>query len=206
MENSGTFDTFLTEAEERQLFKALRAHSGWQAARDLHAIQLMRSTGCRVGTLCGLTVDDALSALSSKRLAFRPEICKRKHGYEAEVTAKVEAALRGLLAIRRELKLGLDPAAPLLVPRVKAREGRGMTTRAVQLRLVAWRKRAGLSVPLTPHWLRHTLGHRIMRNSSAANPLEIAALALNHADINTTRIYTRPTRADRKLALVEAGA
>lgn len=201
-----TFDKFLTEGSEKKLFATLKGAAGWQAQRDLHSIQLMRSSGCRVGTLVRLTVGDATAALTSGRLAFRPEVCKRKRGYDLEVTKKIRAALQGLLAIRRELKLGLDPDAPLLVSRVIARGGQGMTTRAVQLRLAHWRAKAGITEPVTPHWLRHTLGQRIMRNSTARDPRAVAAEALGHSDLSSTEIYTRPSRADVALAMQEAGA
>lgn len=201
-----TFDKFLTEGSEKKLFVTLRGAAGWQARRDLHAIQLMRSSGCRVGTLVRLTVGDATAALTSGRLVFRPEVCKRKRGYDGALTNKIRTALQGLLAIRRELKLGLDPDAPLVVSRVTARGGQGMTTRAVQMRLAHWRAKAGLVEPVTPHWLRHTLGQRIMRNSTARDPRAVAAEALGHSSLSSTLIYTRPSRADVALAMQEAGA
>src|SRR3546814_17996546 len=96
--------------------------------------------------------------------------------------------IKALLSIRRELRLGLGPDAPLIVARARA-NGEGMTVRGMQKRLVAWRERAGLGVAVTPHWLRHTTGQRLVRDSTAANPLIAAQLALGHA---------RPRRTDRK--------
>lgn len=206
MNQSQTFDKFLTEGQERQLLGTVKAVAGWPAQRDHHAIQLMRSGGCRVGTLVRLTVSDASAALASGRLEYRPEICKRRRGYGVEMTKKMEAALRGLLAIRRQLKLGLDADAPLIVARVRSRGGEGMTTRAMQLRLAHWRVKAGLKVAVTPHWLRHTLGQRAFRNSTSKDALPIVAELLGHADLNSTRIYTKPSRADVALAQREAGA
>lgn len=203
---SHTFDKFLTEADERKLFKALRDAAGWQAQRDLHMIQLMRSSGVRVGTLVRLVVADATAALKSGRLLFRPQISKRKRGYEVAVTNKIRAALQGLLAVRRQLGMGLDPDAPLVVSRVTNRGGEGMTPRGVQKRLAVWRVRAGIEASITPHWLRHTLGQRIMRDSTAHDPRGIAAQALGHSDLSSTLIYTRPSKDDVQRAMQEAGA
>lgn len=203
---SQVIEKYLTETEERALIKKIRDTKSWQAERDLHLFQLMRSTGCRVGTVCRLTVADATAALSSGTLVLRPEACKRKKGYDVRVTGKVETALKGLLKIRRESGRGMDPDAPLLVGRTKSRGTGGMTPRAVQMCFERWRVRAGLNVAVTPHWMRHTLAIRIMRNSTSGNPLAIAANQLGHMNINTTRIYTRPTREEHAMALREAGA
>lgn len=200
------FEKFLTETEEARLMKCVAAASGWQARRDACALRLMRSTGLRVGTLVGLTVADAREGISTGRLVLRDSICKRGKGYPVQVTEKTRAALRGLLTIRKDLGLGWPPDAPLLVSRTTATGGQGMSVRAVQMRVRYWADRAGLAPGITPHWLRHTLGQRLMRNSTAQNPLLIVNRALGHGCLDSTLIYTRPTREDVRLALLESGA
>lgn len=201
-----TLKKYLTKAEQRQLLAAIKAASGWIARRDYHAVMLMRSTGIRVGSLVQLTVADAQKALACGELALRNEISKKGCGYEVTLTREAEAALKGLLQIRREQRLGLDPDASLLPARVRNRGGEGMTTRAVQMRLEYWRQRAALAVPVTPHWLRHTLGQRMVRDSTAQNPLVAAARALGHRSLNSTAIYTAPTREEIRAAMQESAA
>lgn len=202
-DDTSTFDRFLTEHQEKALLKTLRGRAGWQAQRDLHAINLMRASGIRISTLCGLTVADARESLSADTLTLRDEICKGGRGYSLPMTARIEVALRGLLRLRRDLGLGVSPDAPLLVSRTR-NNGQGMTPRAVQLRFRHWCQEAGITAPATPHWLRHTLAQRIVRDSTARDPLAMAARVLNHGDINTTRIYTRPSMGDVRQAMRES--
>lgn len=198
-----TFSTYLTRPEEKLFFGAMKKTAGVAAQRDLHALGLMRDAGLRVGTLCGLTVRDAQNALAVSELQLRDEISKGRKGYAVPLTRDIEKHLRSLLALRRELKLGLDPDAPLIASR---KGGEPMTPRGVQHRVKVWRKTAGLQVAVTPHWLRHTLGQRIVRESSYANPLGAAQQALGHRSLTSTGIYTKPNREEIRNAMQEASS
>lgn len=201
-----TFSNYLTKKEQKGFFSAIKAAAGWVAKRDYHMFWLMRLTGMRVGTLVGLTVRDAQEAIAGTEMVFRPEISKRKRGYAVPMTQDIEKHLKGLLLIRRDRGLDLDPDSPLVIARVHSRGGEGITARSVQMRMEHWRGRSGITVPATPHWLRHTLGQRLVRDSTARNPLVTAQLALGHSSLDSTAIYTRPTREEMSLAMREAAA
>ena len=202
----GVFHNYLTPKEEQQFFAAISAYAGWVAKRDQHLFKLLRNTGLRVGAACGLTVADAQAALASGTLLVRDEISKREMGGTVPLNRHISSALKGLLDVRRTAKAGLDPDAPLLLSRVSIGSEKPMSSRGVQLRARYWAGKAGLNIKLTPHTFRHTFGQRLMRNSTAENPLVVVAAALHHRSLSSTMVYTRPTREEVSRAMAECAA
>lgn len=196
------FNRYLTEREERDLWRELRRYDTWVARRDLNMFRLLRCTGIRVGTLCGLSVGDAQNTLREHRLIVRPGIAKGRRGYSVHASTKARAAIMQLLALRKARGLPPDPDAPLLCHQ-KGR-GRGLSVRNVQMRLALWRERAGLQVAVTPHWFRHTLAKRMVAASTSTNPLPVVGSALGHRDLNSTLVYTRPDREEVDAAVEAA--
>ena len=182
-------ERYLTEREERLLFKTVRAFGDLYARRDAAWMQFLRNTGIRVGTMARLTVFDALEALRMKKLVLTDDICKRQ-GYSVPLNRKAVAALRALLAIHRETTGSLRPDSALVL----SRKNKPLSVRSYQNRMKHWRETAGLTVKATPHFFRHTVGERIMKHSTAANPLLVVKAALGHARLDSTACYTRPTR------------
>jgi site-specific recombinase XerC len=200
------FTRYLTEAEEKRLFKHLGALKSPLADRDLQWMTLARQTGLRIGSIAGLTVGDAKEALSSgiagqgAHLRVRDEIAKGKRGYSVSLNQKAAAALRALLRLRKEQQLPQDDAAAL----IWSRQGERMKVRQFQQRMRHWCEEAQLSVKASPHWLRHTLAKRIMERSTSSNPLASVMSSLGHGSIDSTVVYTLPGReqlvADMNLA------
>jgi len=210
-QSEGAFmQRYLKPEEEKLLFKTVDSYGDVYSRRDAAWIRLLRYTGIRLKTLCGLTVGDAQDALRCGRLLVRADINKshhnrakgvtERHGYEVFVTKKCRRALTDLLAIRREMGFAMIADESLLM----SRNHRGITTRSCQLRFAHWVSVANLPVKATPHWLRHTLGKAIVRNSTAKNPLGIVQQALGHLSVSSTGVYTRPDREDVELAMEEA--
>jgi len=196
---------FLTPAEEAKFFGAIKSRSGFTAQRDLHLLRLIRCCGGRVGAVCQLTVADARKALVSGELSFRDEISKGGRGYDVPLTNAIRDELKALISLRRDAELSQAPDRPLVISRTRAKGGEGMTPRGVQLRCAYWSAIAGLGFTASPHWLRHTLGQRLIERSTAKEPLLHAANVLGHRDIKTTMIYTLPTRETVRMSLSEAG-
>src|SRR5207244_1744796 len=108
-----------------------------------------------------------------------------------------KAALQGWLEERRRWP-GAD-AIPAVV--LNSRGGR-LSDRSVRSIIGRFGELAGLDddplYPFGPHVLRHTFGTQLVR---AGFDLVTGAELMGHARLETTRIYTRPTRAHRERAL-----
>ncbi len=198
MHDRAVFDRYLTIAEERQLLATVAGRAGVYAARDHAWMRLLRHTGIRVGSAARLTCADVREALRSGYLYVRP--IKRSPGGRIYLNRRARQSLTDLLRVRREMGHGEQPEAPLIM----SREHAGMSVRSFQHRMRYWVREAGLQVDASPHWWRHTLAKRLMRQSTAADPRGIAQRALLHAHITTSAIYTGPDREDYEMAMEEA--
>lgn len=214
------FSRYLTEPQQRQLLRHMHLRrADALARRDGALMRLLLHTGMRLGETVAMTVGDALEALRTgwifipkeHRKGWNRKPRKNKAGKEykpkppadhtVRVTEPVAAALRDLLSARAELTgLGACRAeSPLLA----SRQGEGLSTRAVQLRVKAWMADAGLPEGISPHWFRHTRAKNIMRRSSSNDPRGIVQAALGHASIASTGIYTEVDADDLSAALEE---
>lgn len=194
------FDRYLTITEERKLFATVKQFGHILARRDYAWMRFLRQTGLRVGTMSQLTVNDAREALHTHYLQVRPEIAKRGIGGQVYVTQAGRKALTDLLRIRREQGHAEHPDAPLVMSR---QEGKGMAVRSYQHRMAMWVRQAGLNVQASPHWFRHTLAKRIMKNSTAQDPRGVVQGALLQRSANSTAVYTMPDREDVEQVLEE---
>lgn len=186
------FERYLTRREEKQLLAHIAKHVGLYAQRDHAWIRLARFTGLRVGSLGGLTVRDARDAIVSRRLRVTADHAKGGRGYDLPVSSGAERALRDLLKIRGAMRLPPDDDAPLICSRL----GRGLSERSFQHRLQVWRTSAGIAVEVSPHWLRHTYGKRVMETSEHRDPQGVVQALLGHSNRASTVVYTMPDRED----------
>jgi site-specific recombinase XerC len=198
MSDHQVFDRFLTHAQERQLLGFVGQFGDVLARRDHAWLRLLRQTGIRVSALAALTTADAREGVRERHVTVR-----RKGGgtYRIYTNRGARQALQDLLRIRREQGYPERPDEPL----VMGQKGRGLSVRSFQARLQAWRTGAGLGEPVSPHWLRHTLAKRVLKQSTADQPLLVVQQALGHASLTSTAVYTRPDKEDMAQALEEAG-
>lgn len=194
------FDRYLTEADEKQLFKTIDSFAGIESRRDAAWMRLLRQTGIRVGTLAGLTAGDGREALRTGRLHLRAEIMKRGTEHEIHLNKAAQKALKSLLSIRGEQGHAAIAEDPLIM----SRNHRGMSVRSFQARMSQWCAAAGLEDKASPHWFRHTLAKRVMARSTARNPLEIVKHVLGHASLDSTVLYASPDKETVRQALEEA--
>ena len=194
------FARYFTVQEERTLFSTVGGRADIYSRRDHAWMRLLRQTGIRVESLAGLNQHDATQTLAGKYLELRPEITKRSQGGRIFLTKKARAAVKDLLKIRREMGYAGSPDEPLIYSRKHQR----MSIRSFEARTRYWCTEAGLEVQGSPHWFRHTLAKRIMKNSTADDPRGVVQVALGHASINSTSVYTMPDREDVELAMEEA--
>lgn len=190
------FDRYLTRTEEKKLLAHIAKHAGLYARRDHAWLRVMRHSGFRLGSLRHMTVGDAREALRSRRLRAAPEFAKRGRGYDVPVTSALELALRDALAVRKAMRLPEDEDGPLFC----SRRGQGMAERTFQQRMQMWRQSAGVAVPASPHWMRHTYGKRVMAATEHRDPQLVVQALLGHSQRHSTTVYTLPDREDLERA------
>lgn len=166
--------TYLTTDEVRNLLKTIRAHKGWQAARDVVIVNLFLHTGIRLSELVGLDVADV--NFIEKRITI-----KAKGGQTVTrfLNTKARATLHGFLKERR--KFATDSPALFLSQRLER-----ITARQIQRRLDEWVVKADITKQVHPHTLRHTFATTLYSRTS--NILAVQQ-ALGHASVLTTQIY-----------------
>ena len=207
---------YLTDEEQRRLLSVAREQAGLLAQRDYAWMRLLIETGMRVNELATLTFRQAVNALASGWLVVTKDQRKGKRcGHEYLVTEPVRQCLEKLMELQDELRpmlsLPSEQMPPLLWGRCGVVRGKvlaeHMSVRSFQARMKHWGTLAGLPDGVSPHWLRHTRGVNIIRRSRGNNPLKVAQLALGHASIASTGIYTQMSREEytRELQNVAGG-
>jgi site-specific recombinase XerC len=185
-------NTYFTEEEEAIFFKSIRKTSGILAKRDAALFGLLRASGIRVGTLCGLEYNEINTALNSNETYFtlRDEICKNKNGYQIFLTKKIRIELKELIRVHKSISKSKGTSPKFLV---LGNRGQGIKSRAVQMRMKTILIEAGLSDQASPHWWRHSKAMGIMR-SEARDPRGIIQRVLGHVSDASSLPYMRPTK------------
>lgn len=207
---------YLTDEEQRRLLSVTKGQANLLAQRDYAWMRLLIETGMRVNELATLSLEQAERALASGWLVVTKEQRKgKKSGHEYLVTEPVRQCLEALIELHDELRppfaLPPETVPPLLWGRCGMVRGcvlaEHMSVRSFQARMKRWGLLANLPDGVSPHWLRHTRGVNIIRRSRGNNPLKVAQLALGHASIASTGIYTQMSREEytRELQNVAGG-
>jgi integrase/recombinase XerC len=175
--------------EPRAKLRYLRAVEAWPNARDRAIALLPLYAGTRIAEVAALDVADV-------RLSARKGELHLVGKGEKSRTVPVHAKLREVLAdwlAERPSHRGADSAALFISVR-----GTRMTTDAIADAIGAITRAAGLDDPVTSHILRHTFGTELTR--SGVDLVTVAEL-MGHASLETTRLYTRPSKADMQRAV-----
>lgn len=174
--------------EKREADRLVRTVERGGSKRDLAIVQVLRHTGIRVGELCSLCLGDVDAGERKGLLTVRQG--KGAKFREVPLNADARRALRDYLAVR--------PAA--VDDRLfRGQRGGDLRPRGVQTLLAKYARLAQLE-DVTPHTLRHTFAKAVL--DAGENLVNVAAL-LGHEDLNTTAIYTKPTRADLERAVAK---
>ena len=177
----------LTDIEVHALLRAAGASSHGLAARNYAIVQLMLQAGLRVGEVAALRVTDVV--MSDRSGSVRIRHGKGLKAREIPLNATVRRALRQYL---EECHLpGQDKDAALFV----SSRNTAMPVRTTQAVISSLARRARLKrVSVSAHTLRHTFALGYLRDN-AGKLVELASL-LGHDSLDTTAIYTRPSRDD----------
>jgi site-specific recombinase XerD len=175
----------LTDPEIHALLRAAGASTHGLAARNYALVQLMLQAGLRVGEVAALRVADL--TLGERSGSVRIRHGKGLKAREVPLNATVRRALRRYLD-------GRGAAAgkqPLFLSGRQA----GMPVRSIQAAIAGLARRARLTrIPVSAHTLRHSFALGYLRD----NPGKLVELAslLGHESLDTTAVYTRPSRDD----------
>lgn len=144
------------------------------ARRDQAMLELFYSSGLRLSELAGLDLDHLDLAAGLVQVVGK--------GNKARVLPVGRKAREALLAWLRLRGLGSPLDGAVFI----TRQGRRLSTRAIQLRVKVVGERE-LGQHLHPHMLRHSFASHLLESSQ---DLRAVQEMLGHADITTTQIYT----------------
>ncbi|MCM8772475.1 MAG: tyrosine recombinase XerC [Candidatus Omnitrophica bacterium] len=167
---------FLTYNEIVKLIESVPKNDDWLTLRDRAILELLYSTGIRVGELVNLRVGD---------VNLIEEIIKvRGKGKKERIVPVGSFALNCLIEYmekrpnKNEEYLFLN------------KYGKRLTERSVERILEKYSKRSGLSKKVTPHVLRHTFATHLLDRGA---DLRFVQELLGHERITTTQVYTHLT-------------
>jgi integrase/recombinase XerC len=182
--------------DARQARRYLRIVERDAEPRDRVIALLPYYAGLRIGEVVALDVADV--ALSARKGELRVLGKGRDGGRERRLPIHLElrSALQAWLKERSSWAVAAHSPALVL-----NRRGGGLSDRGARSIITRLGEAAGLGAddePFGPHVLRHTFATQLVR---AGVDLVTVAELLGHARLDTTRIYSLPTAADRAAAL-----
>jgi integrase/recombinase XerC len=162
------------EAERaRTKSAARRAWLEYAARRDTALIELLYSTGMRVGE-CATLTENRLDLLSGL-------VRVRGKGRKERMGLLGRPAIR---ALRTAMEARPAGARALFV----GHTGGSMTARSIERLFKMHAARAGLPAEATPHTLRHSFATHLLDNGA---DLRSVQELLGHASLSTTQLYTQ---------------
>ncbi len=158
------------------------------ARRDAAIFSILLNAGLRVSELCALKVNDI--NLGERRGWVVVRSGKGSKYREIPLNKDVRQALKDWLEVRPK------HAGDSLFP---GRRREPLRPRGVQRAIERLALAAHLDTEtVTPHTLRHTFGKNLV---DAGVPLDRVAMLLGHESLDTTALYTTPSRADLTAAV-----
>ena len=185
---------YLTEKEEKVLFSCLKNRKDKQAERDYVLLKLCRSTGLRRGEALALNVSDVMGR---DRITVDERIAEKGATGEVYLPVEVQEIVKRFMRLKRGWGESLEDDSPLFM----SRKGGRLSLRSFNDCMDKWCALAG--VPrYTPHALRHTKAQRIMNDvkhlteEEKQKALLFVNKQLRHRSLNSTLIYTVPTKEE----------
>jgi integrase/recombinase XerC len=177
----------LTDADAHALLRAAGASSHGLAARNYAIVQLMLLAGLRVGEVAALQVADIITSDRSGSVRIRHG--KGLKARDIPLNATLRRALKQFLEARHPSTK--DKNIPLFI----SSRNTVMPVRTIQAVIAGLARRARLKrVAVSAHTLRHTFALNYLRDNPG-NLVQLASL-LGHDSLDTTAVYTRPSRDD----------
>jgi tyrosine recombinase XerC len=163
----------LTENEVKTLLDSIPCDNFF-SLRDRVIMELLYSSGIRVNELVNLNINDVDF--------FNEEIKVTGKGNKERIVPVGSVAINFLQKYVKELKNKTNTKI-LFINKNKGR----LTTRAVEMIVKSYAKKAGILKRVTPHTLRHSFAtHLLDRGADLRSVQEL----LGHSNLSTTQIYT----------------
>ncbi len=175
----------LTEREVESLLDAPDEHTVL-GHRDRCMLETLYATGLRVSELVSLSMDRVNLRQGVVRVVGKGSK-ERLVPLGEEATSWLETYIAGA---RLELMKSRRSDALFVTSRASP-----MTRQAFWYLIKRYAKKAGVSVRLSPHTLRHAFATHLLNNGA---DLRVVQMLLGHSDISTTQIYTHIARTRLK--------
>ena len=181
--------TVLTTSQVERLLERASVDQTPERRRDIAMLETLYASGIRASELVALDVDDLRGDAKVLRVAYRTSRMR-----SIPLSDRAARSLRTYVELARpNLLRRRDQTAMFLNHR-----GNRLTRQGFWLIVKRYAQLADISVPITPHTLRHSFAtHRLRAQGDAREVQRI----LGHASIATTRIYAelaREQQADDK--------
>ena len=159
----------------------------WLQARDSAMVELLYSSGLRVGELIGLDIQASPHAkgwidLSAGEAHVLGKGSKRR---SVPIGQQALASLQAWLTVRAG---GLPANAVDQAAMFVGQRGTRLSAQAIWQRLRLRGLQAGIATPVHPHMLRHSFASHVLQSSGDLRGVQEL---LGHANISTTQVYTR---------------
>ena len=176
---------YLTHQEIETFLDA--AGSDFAGLRDRVLFELLYSTGCRVGELCALNIEDVLH----RRVRVKGKGSRERVVF---IGAKAAEALDNYLPPRMErIERGASEASKSSESSDHRRalildlRGRRLTARGVYYLIRRYAMKTGCSKAVSPHSFRHSFATHLVDEGADIRSVQDM---LGHASISTTQVYT----------------
>ena len=170
------------------------AEAAFLESRDAAMVELMYSSGLRVGELIGLDAQASAAGNAAGQgwidlQAAQAHVCGKGRKWRAvPVGRHAIAALEIWLQARGDFVAARSSGAVVSDALFVGRNGTRLTAQSVWARLRSRSLQSGLTTPVHPHMLRHSFASHMLQSSG---DLRAVQELLGHANISTTQVYTR---------------
>ena len=167
-------------------FDSLSRFAKFEYTRDAALIDLLISTGIRIGEAAALTLNDII--VSERTLLIHGKGRKQRLIY---ISSPITWSR--IVALLRERRHSADNNT-LFVNRY----GQSISIHGIEYIYKKYLKKANICTHSTPHFLRHTFATNLLANGA---DLRSVQEILGHASVATTQIYTEVTTQRKKQVL-----